>query len=170
MRHCRNGRRLAYEHTVEKDDTDPEELTTADLAKVQTGVSNGEQAEIEAGRMRPVRSDRAAWDRFVSDRAGEVERNDDSSADVALLFPGPQLQQLQAQWNDIQTGFVDEPRSAVQSADRLVASTMQQLAEAFTRERSRLEQQWDRSDSVSTEDLRLAFQRYRSFFHRLLSL
>ena len=86
------------------------------------------------------------------------------------MFPEDQLRELQSKWNDIQTGFVDEPRSAVQHADSLVASTMQQLAEAFARERSQLEQQWSRGDSVSTEDLRVAFQRYRSFFRRILSL
>ena len=47
---------------------------------------------------------------------------------------------------------------------------MQQLAEAFANERSKLEQQWDRGDNISTEDLRMAFQRYRSFFRRLLSM
>jgi len=52
----------------------------------------------------------------------------------------------------------------------LVASTMQKLASAFAKERANLEQQWDRGDNVSTEDLRVAFQRYRSFFRRLLSL
>ena len=30
--------------------------------------------------------------------------------------------------------------------------------------------QWDRGDNVSTEDLRVALQRYRSFFDRLLKL
>jgi hypothetical protein len=86
------------------------------------------------------------------------------------LFPDDQLGDLQRKWNDIQTGFVDEPRTAVQHADGLVASTMQQLAEAFSRERAQLEQQWDRGDSISTEDLRVAFQRYRSFFRRMLSM
>jgi hypothetical protein len=33
-----------------------------------------------------------------------------------------------------------------------------------------LEKQWDRGDNVSTEDLRVALQRYRSFFDRLLNL
>jgi len=65
---------------------------------------------------------------------------------------------------------VDEPRNAVQEADGLVASAMKRLAEVFAQERSKLEQQWDRGDDVSTEDLRLALQRYRSFFHRLLSI
>jgi len=47
---------------------------------------------------------------------------------------------------------------------------MKRLAEVFSEERSKLEKQWDRGDNVSTEDLRIALQRYRSFFHRLLSL
>jgi len=69
-----------------------------------------------------------------------------------------------------QTAFVDEPRSAVEQADGLVAAAMKRLAEVFAEERSRLEQQWDRGDNVSTEDLRIALQRYRSFFQRLLSI
>jgi hypothetical protein len=44
------------------------------------------------------------------------------------------------------------------------------MSEVFAAERSTLEQQWDRGDDVSTEDLRVALQRYRSFFHRVLSV
>ena len=47
---------------------------------------------------------------------------------------------------------------------------MKRLAEVFAEERSKLEQQRDRGDNVSTEDLRIALQRYRSFFHRLLAV
>ena len=47
---------------------------------------------------------------------------------------------------------------------------MKRLAEVFAEERSKLEKQWDRGDTVSTEDLRVALQRYRTFFHRLLSV
>jgi hypothetical protein len=47
---------------------------------------------------------------------------------------------------------------------------MKRLAEMFAAERARLESQWDRGDNVSTEDLRLALQRYRSFFGRILSV
>jgi hypothetical protein len=64
---------------------------------------------------------------------------------------------------------VDEPRQAVQEGDELVAGVVQRLAESFATERSSLEQQWDRGDQVSTEDLRVALQRYRSFFERLLA-
>ena len=44
------------------------------------------------------------------------------------------------------------------------------LMEGFTQERARLEEQWSRGQDVSTEDLRLALKRYRSFFARLLSI
>lgn len=77
---------------------------------------------------------------------------------------------LRNQWNVIQTGFVDSPRQAVEQADNLVAVTMKKVAETFANERSNLERQWDKGDQISTEDLRLALQRYRSFFQRLLSV
>jgi hypothetical protein len=82
----------------------------------------------------------------------------------------PGLDNLRTRWKEIQTDFVDEPRKAVEQADGLVASAMKRLAEVFAEERSNLEKQWDRGDNVSTEDLRVAFQRYRSFFDRLLSV
>jgi hypothetical protein len=46
---------------------------------------------------------------------------------------------------------------------------MQRLAAGFAGERERLESQWESGDDVSTEDLRVALTRYRSFFDRLLS-
>jgi hypothetical protein len=76
---------------------------------------------------------------------------------------------FRARWTDVQTGFVDEPRRAVEQADGLVAELMQHLATTFADERTRLEGQWDSGDDVQTDDLRAAFQRYRSFFERLLA-
>jgi hypothetical protein len=93
-----------------------------------------------------------------------------SAPDTAPLFPATELEELRNSWSGVQTAFVDEPRRAVEQADGLVASAMKRLAEVFAEERSKLEQQWDRGDNVSTEDLRIALQRYRSFFHRLLSI
>ena len=77
--------------------------------------------------------------------------------------------ELGSRWESIQVTFVDDPRRAVEEADGLVAHVMQQLAEGFARERETLEGQWTRGEDVSTEDLRVALQRYRSFFQRLLS-
>ena len=86
------------------------------------------------------------------------------------LFSESEMEDFRSQWSKVQTGFVDEPRRTVEDADKLVATVMQKLAKGFANERSGLEKQWDRGDNVSTEDLRVALQRYRSFFDRLLKL
>ena len=86
------------------------------------------------------------------------------------LFSESEMGDFRSQWSKVQAGFVDEPRRTVEEADKLVAAVMQKLAEGFANERSSLEKQWDSGDNVSTEDLRLALQRYRSFFDRLLKL
>jgi len=86
------------------------------------------------------------------------------------LFAGSEANELRSRWDSIQVGFVDEPRRAVEQADNLVAGTMKRLAEIFTEERNKLEHQWDQGENVSTEDLRQALRRYRSFFDRLLSV
>lgn len=86
------------------------------------------------------------------------------------LFADNEAEGFRSQWQRIQASFVDEPRDAVQRADELVASTIKRLAEVFAQERSKLEQDWSRGDEVSTEDLRQALRRYRSFFDRLLTV
>jgi hypothetical protein len=85
------------------------------------------------------------------------------------LFPDAELNELRARWDKAQIGFVDEPRAAVEQADSLVATVVTRIAEQFAAERADLEHQWDRGDNVSTEDLRQALRRYRSFFDRLLA-
>jgi len=86
------------------------------------------------------------------------------------LFDQSETADLRNRWQNIQTSFVDEPQSTVKQADELVASTIKRLAEIFANERSRLEKEWSQGDTVSTEDLRQALRRYRSFFDRLLSV
>lgn len=101
-------------------------------------------------------------------RDGPPETRSDEQA--APLFADDELSGYRTRWDAVQTGFVDEPRRAVEEADALVAQVMKRLAEVFADERADLERQWDRGDQISTEDLRLALRRYRSFFQRLLSL
>jgi hypothetical protein len=86
------------------------------------------------------------------------------------LFASNQAQELRSQWENIQGSFVDEPKEAVQHADELVANTVKRLAEVFAAERGKLESAWGKNEDVSTEDLRVALRRYRSFFNRLLSV
>ena len=136
---------------LRKDVEQEKDLTTADLA-------NGGKGTEPVGP-KPVISERST--------AGQ-ERG--ANAAGTPLFPNNELDNLRTRWKEIQTNFVHEPRKAVEQADGLVASAMKRLAEVFADERAKLEKQWDSGDNVSTEDLRVAFQRYRTFFDRLLSV
>jgi hypothetical protein len=129
-----------------------EELTTAELASYGIPQKQPDGPKLVTGQG-PETLDRAP-----------------AVSEPMPLFSESEIGDFRSQWRKIQTAFVDEPRRTVEGADKLVAAVMQRLAEGFANERSGLEKQWDRGDNVSTEDLRLALQRYRSFFDRLLKL
>jgi hypothetical protein len=86
------------------------------------------------------------------------------------LFAEDALSGLRSRWDDVQSGFVDDPRECVHKADGLVSDVVDQLTTGFSEARSRLEAQWARGEQASTEDLRLALKRYREFFQRLLAV
>src|ERR1043165_5822924 len=133
-------------------------------------------AEIAAAARRQPSQDPAEMNRIRDDKNREQadlnKGNGDSVAGegFAPLFDEGNLADLRSRWSRVQTGFVDDPRRAVQQADELVAAVMKQLAEVFAKERSELESGWSKGGDVSTEDLRVAFRKYRSFFDRLLSV
>ena len=110
-----------------------------------------------------------------SDR--ELTRDDARSSDATTateerlepLMPNEDSERYRSRWQELQASFVDEPQRVVEQADELVAELMQRLAQSFADERENLEEQWGRGDDVSTEDLRVALTRYRSFFERLLA-
>lgn len=85
------------------------------------------------------------------------------------LVPEADAMDFRARWEATQQGFVDEPRSAVSDADRLVGEVLQRLSTTFEDQHHELERQWSDGEP-STEDLRTALQRYRTFFERLLTI
>ena len=89
---------------------------------------------------------------------------------LAALFPPDAAADFRNRWDQVQIGFVDDPRQAVQHADELVAEVMKSLASSFAEQRSRLEAGLGRGEQANTENLRMALRSYRSFFERLLSL
>ena len=145
-------------------------LSTAALAHADEPVQQVQQDDyIDERSAQSVDS----YDRSeaTATRSNAVPAQTTTSRDErTALFSPDETNSLRGQWDSIQVGFVDEPRQAVEKADALVAGAMKRLAEGFAAERERLEKQWDRGDSVSTEELRLALQRYRAFFGRLLSV
>ena len=86
------------------------------------------------------------------------------------LFDEREANDLRTQWQHIQGTFVDDPKQSVEQADQLVATAIQRLAEIFAGEKSSLGGIWSSGGDVSTEDMRQALRRYRSFFDRILSI
>jgi hypothetical protein len=68
------------------------------------------------------------------------------------LFSADRVQELRTRWDSVQAGFVDEPRRAVAEADRLVDEVVKGFTDVFTREREKLERQWDRGENLSTDE------------------
>ena len=86
------------------------------------------------------------------------------------LFPSNESEGLRSRWQTIQGDFVDEPRNAVENADKLVADAAARLTEICSGERERIERECPKGADISTEDCRQALRRYRSLFDRLLSV
>jgi hypothetical protein len=151
---------------IRKDDSG--EPTTADLAGVRDQKER--TIEMDSRVSAPVRTDARATDARAGGgaAAGTATARAKEEEDLSPLFSTNEAEEFQQRWNDIQVAFVDEPRQAVEDADRLIAQTMKRLAEVFADERQKLEHQWDQGDNVSTEELRVALRRYRCFFSRLL--
>jgi len=103
-------------------------------------------------------------------RVGVVGKRRLARRSSTPLFARGVSDDLQSRWLDIQTSFVDEPGGSVEQADLLVAEVMHQLAESFAERRLSLELTLVKGEEISTEELRVALRRYRSFFDRLLSV
>jgi hypothetical protein len=141
-------------------------LSRDDLAPGEDAVVEHEQAPGGGGEPQaPAPLDRADTGATI----GAAGTAGTAGAASGPLLPRQDAERFHVRWTDVQVGFVDAPRQAVEQADELVAELMQHLAKTFADARSGLEGQWDRGDDVPTDDLRGAFQRYRSFFERLLA-
>jgi hypothetical protein len=160
------------EYTNEKEPRDTG-LTTAALAAAGEPATSKNDLDLQETNLKRKEVRAAGASTMMGGNGGAA-----AGAAVALatdeqaapLLSPEEAKEFRARWDAIQGGFVDEPRRAVEQADSLVAGAMKRLAEMFADERAKLDGQWDRGDSVSTEDLRLALRRYRSFFGRLLSV
>lgn len=103
----------------------------------------------------------------VEDLGPEAESPE---AKTAPLLPEDEARRLLADWEEIQTRFIDQPENAIEDADELVRRALNTLDDLFDRERRRLEEVWEREEEISTEDLRLVERRYGAFFDRLAAV
>lgn len=143
-------------------------------ASAESALADPEASRPPSGPTQAAATSSAGVDAGASPAQNAPAPASPAGPDSAATNGAPLLSEelsmtFQRRWEEVQTRFVDEPRGAVEDADGLVANLMQQLAQGFAQERERLEAQWGRGEDISTEDLRVALQRYRSFFQRLLS-
>jgi hypothetical protein len=136
------------------------------MAELQTKEGELTAAELATYGLEPKQPD---GPKLVKGQDQETLDRVFAVSEPMPLFSESEIGGFRSQWSKVQTGFVDEPRRTVEDADKLVAAVMERLAEGFAKERSALEKRWDSGDNMSTENLRLALQRYRSFFDRLLN-
>jgi hypothetical protein len=134
-----------------------------------------EPADGQVGQADPAldaQARRRAADDQAAAGAADAGRDTASSNGAAetALFDRDAAKDFQERWLVIQTEFVDAPGEAVKKAEALVGEVVGQLTEGFARERASLEGHLSGNDDVSTEDLRQAIRRYRSFFNRLLAI
>jgi hypothetical protein len=146
---------LVVEEDVEVEGEDAREPTAA-----ETGDAAGDgQAGMTLAQATPAPSLEAAAGAPV--------------AATPALRPGALLavdaEAVRRQFIDIQAGFVDEPRQAVEQAGNLVEELHRKVMESLQAERGQLSDALD-AEEASTEDLRQALRAYRAYVDRLLGL
>ena len=140
---------------------------TASETETETETTTVSETEVTAPAEQLNEPETTALATAADQTATPPEKDEER---LTPLFAVDAAKAFRSRWQDIQTSFVDEPGHAVENADSLVAEVMRQLATTFAEERARLEPQLIQGEETSTEDLRMAIRRYRSFFDRLLSI
>jgi hypothetical protein len=162
--------------TARRAETDADRRAETD-AEGEQDVDTARRAETDADRQAETDADRQADTAAEGERSADAARQAETDADrrgdtdagerTTLIAP-EHAEGYNSRWNELKSDFVDEPRRAVRGANELVGEVLDELEELFRSQRADLEHGLD-SEETTTEDLRLALGRYRSFFDRLLS-
>ncbi|MHA6623142.1 hypothetical protein [Pseudonocardia sp. DLS-67] len=156
-------------------DLNPTRASTGypEQSRAGTGQRVGDPAEArtrtDAARRNSAADSHATDTHATGTATPSGGRHEPDSGTREALVPGPRSAAYSARWDEVKGGFVDEPRQAVAAADQLVSELLEELQELFRNQRHDIEQGLA-ADESSTEDLRVALRRYRSFFDRLLSV
>jgi hypothetical protein len=141
----------------------------ADLDAGTSVRDTGAASDADLGAGAPAHDAGSASTAGVGAGAAHHDSSADGDEERAALVTRDRAESYSARWDSVKGEFVDEPRRAVADADALVGELLDELQELFKQQRTQIEQGLD-ADETSTEDLRVALRRYRSFFDRLLSI
>jgi hypothetical protein len=127
----------------------------------------------ETGRLDPERRSSLRQRGRADDQEFSTENKctDIVASDGSKAFFSPnEADGFRARWESIQVGFVDDPRTSVQSAAQLIGDAMKRLSEEVATERRKFETSSRRENGKATEEMRLLLRRYRSFFKHLMEM
>jgi hypothetical protein len=133
-----------------------------------TGTDEGRRDEGRRDEGRPD-DEPGRYTRQHGEHAGQHDHDAQDAERISVLDPSA-AERLRGRWQEVQAGFVDEPRQSVTEADQLVGEVLDEVSRVFRDQRSELEAEWSGDAQPDTEELRQALRRYREFFDRLLSL
>jgi hypothetical protein len=149
------------QHSSDSHERDSGDAPVTDTAEQPDDGARGSRGDASAEHAANGSGARADTGRGSSDRGP-----DDAAT---TLIPADRAGEFNGRWTEMKADFVDEPRDTVRKIDGLVGEVLDELNEIFKHQRSELERDM-KNDEASTEDLRVAFGRYRQFFERLLSV
>ncbi|AGS69276.1 hypothetical protein [Streptomyces collinus] len=135
------------------------------LGAPSTGELSGREATTTNGR---------GTDSWPAAPAGARDEDRETGGSTPLL-PHEETEHWESELRRTAAGFVDEPRAAVEEADRELEEIAARFGEAVTRRRRALRMSWQdeeggRAREADTEQLRLALRDYRELAGRLLHL
>jgi hypothetical protein len=165
------GESVVTEPGEPRDDPDPAaeeavaEEAVAEDAVAEEAVAEDAVAEAESADVPPAPVAEPSADTTPADTA--VVAATPVAADADALLGSLDAGDIRNRFLDIQAGFIDEPRQAVEEAGRFVDDLLGQVADALQQQRGQLA---GATEEASTEDLRLALRAYRQFVDRLLGL
>jgi hypothetical protein len=153
-------------------DEDDEDEDAGERAAAETGGAGEGQGGMTLAPLTPAPGPQTA-----AEAVGVAESPAATAVAPAGATPAPRpgallpvdAEAVRRQFIDIQAGFVDEPRQAVEQAGELVEELHRKVVESLQAERGQLSNALDAGDP-STEDLRQALRAYRAYVDRLLGL
>ena len=146
----------------------PQTEEAADSAAQRLGGPSEREQRLDRASEEETGARRQADTAEAETNEARSDTSDTANEERATLIPPDRAESYNSRWTQLKSDFVDEPSRAVRGANELVGEVLDELEDLFRRQRAELEQGLD-SEQTTTEDLRQALGRYRSFFDRLLS-
>ncbi|MGQ4481784.1 hypothetical protein ACN6LH_008119 [Streptomyces sp. SAS_276] len=163
--------------TDRTDRTDRSDRTAAATATSDGAIPSPREGDATTSSRERTRTEQSTPTVHAPEAAPAVGsgngRRVPQDAENGSLLPHDESDKFSLRLQHAVTGFVDEPRSAVEEADHVLEEVAARFTEAVTKRRATLHGSWESKGSDGaddTEQLRLALRDYRELTERLLHM